>query len=269
MLAESSAACVAALCLALACTGCTSPYKTLVRRDSAAGLYERAEVAYRLDASRLSLPLTLAHVEGQLVSYDYAPSNPAPGQSTATLKLIYPHPSGRTELALARVEIESTVPAGENAPSGGAVGETWELDITRGELDRIVSRLNHAGYFDRNARRGEGVRIVSTLDGESVEKEWEQSAELDQLMVRVRGQGQLVGLERPAGFRPHGAPPASVVAWRDLAARRLAATGAPQQPQEGELGRSLTSAVHHGLADPALAGPAQISRLPQVEPQRR
>ncbi|MBX3415250.1 MAG: hypothetical protein KF708_21375 [Pirellulales bacterium] len=269
--------------LVLACLGCSSPFQSIVRRDSAAGLYERASLEYRLDASRLNLPLAITHVEGQLVSYDRTASNPEPGESTGTLKLVYPHPSGRTDLALARVTIESKLPAPTQAPAtadraaaarlaaGGApIKETWELDISRAELDRIVSKLNTTGYFEKKTKRGAGVRVATTLDGREVAKDWDQSAELDQLMVRVRSQGQLVAMDRPAGYRPQGAPPASVVAWRELSARRLAAEAEPTPGDGRPLGSSLATAVQHGLQEPPIYAPqTQISQAPQVAPPRQ
>lgn len=269
--------------LLLACAGCSSPFQTAVRRDSAAGLYETGSLEYRLDASRLNLPLTITHVEGQLVSYDHTASNPEPGDSTGTLKLVYPHPSGRKDLALARVTIVSKLPAPTQAPAtadraaaellsaGGApVQETWELDISRAEMDRIVAQLNASGYFEKKSKRAPGVNVAARLDGREIEKDWDQSPELDQLMVRVRRQGQLVGMERPAGYRPSGVPPASVVAWRELSARRIAANAEPSRGNERSLGSSLSSAVHHGFEDPSIYAPqTQISHLPQVAPPRQ
>ena len=267
--------------LVLACAGCSTPFQGLVRRDSAAGLYETASLEYRLDASRLNLPLTMTHVEGQLVSYDHTASNPQPGESTGTLKLVYPHPSGRKDLALARVTIQSKLPTPTEAPAtadraaaerlamGGApIEEVWELDISRAELDRVVANLNSTGYFEKKTKRGPGVKVAAMLDGREVDKDWDQSPELDQLMVRVRSQGQLVGMDRPAGYRPDGTPPSSVVAWRELSARKVAATAAGATPSsERPLGSSLASAVNHGLEDPSrLAPQTQITRLPQVAP---
>lgn len=266
--------------LVLACAGCSSPFQSVVRRDSAAGLYETASLEYRLDASRLNLPLTMTHVEGQLVSYDHTPSNPEPGESTGTLKLVYPHPSGRKDLALARVTIQSKLPsstladrsAAERLTAGGQpIQEVWELDISRAELDRVVATLNSSGYFEKKSKRGPGVNVAATLDGRAVDKDWDQSPELDQLMVRVRSQGQLVGMDRPAGYRPSGTPPSSVVAWRELSARKVAAGSSDAAPtDERPLGSSLASAVNHGLEDPSRFAPqTQITRLPQVAPPRQ
>jgi len=269
--------------LVLACVGCSSPFQSVVRRDSAAGLYETASLEYRLDASRLNLPLTITHVEGQLVSYDHTTSNPEPGESTGSLRLIYPHPTGRAGLALARVEIESKLPPPTVAPAtadraaaallsagGQPIHETWELDISRAELDRIVARLNASGYFEKKSKRAPGVTVTAKLDGRKVEKDWEQSPELDLLMVRVRREGQLVGLDRPAGYRPKGTPPDSVVAWRELSARHLAASQQAPRSADPALGASLASAVNHGLADPSTLTPAtQVTRLPAVTPPRQ
>ncbi|HEY5311707.1 MAG TPA: hypothetical protein VIK18_04285, partial [Pirellulales bacterium] len=40
------------------------------RVDTAGGMYDKAAISYKLDASRLGEPMALARIEGQLVRYD-------------------------------------------------------------------------------------------------------------------------------------------------------------------------------------------------------
>ena len=44
--------------------------------DSQAGIYDKAQIRYELDAGKLNVPLSVAHIEGQLVSYEQMPTLP-------------------------------------------------------------------------------------------------------------------------------------------------------------------------------------------------
>lgn len=270
--------------------GCAGPGQGIMRRDSVAGLYDRATVEYELDASRLSLPLAVTHVEGNFVSYEHVPSHPVPGQTRGKLIIDYPHPAGHTDLALARVEIVSRLPDGEPiapTPEGwsgvvsrvssaaretiaGAtsddrvIRESWELAIRKTELDAIVAELNRSGYFDSKARREPGVKVAATLDGSKLRKDWQQTPELDALMLRVRNHGQLIAYQRPPGFKGEKQPPATLAAYREMKARRgFAEAASLDQPHLS------WNAGRHGLAAPGAALPPTITRLPDVQSGRR
>src|SRR5271168_1909979 len=80
--------------------------------DSMAGLYDRASIVYRLDASQLCEPLAVARIEGQLVAYQELPTAPVANSAVGTLTIKYPHPAGVPNCALAEVVIETRKPDG-------------------------------------------------------------------------------------------------------------------------------------------------------------
>lgn len=274
-------------------SGCAGPRGSQVRRDAAAALYDRATLQYELDASELNLPLALTQVEGQLVSYESIPSHPIPGTTRGKLTVSYPHPNGQPGLALARVDITSDI-AGDTAsvappPSGlgqavrklgrsardtitgddsGAIAESWELTISKAELDAVVIGLNKSGYFNDLEPGGTGATISAKLDGGRLEQRWEPVPELDALMRRVRNDGQLVAYRRPPAFRPDPKFGSSVAAFRDLRERELF-RGTPIEQAIVSAPVPSWTAGQHGLADPTPAAPSSVARLPHVEPTSR
>ena len=49
--------------------------------DSMAGLYDKAQVVYKLDASQLCEPMAMARIEGQLVAYEERSTAPVPNSA--------------------------------------------------------------------------------------------------------------------------------------------------------------------------------------------
>ena len=266
-------------------SGCANPRAGLIRRDSAAGLYDRAIVQYELDASQLNLPLALTQVEGQLVSYNQVPSHPVPGATRGQLTITYPHPNGNPSQAFARVDIASEIAQsnslvppppgnwtstlrriGRSVMTGGGhpITESWELTISKPDLDQVMGELNKAGYFEGVDPASTGATISARLDGKSVRRTWEQVAELDALMQRVRNEGQLVAYQRPAAFRTDPTAGSSVTAYRDLRQRELLRDLATERalvsaPLPG------WSAGRHGLADPTPPAQSNVARLPSID----
>lgn len=176
-------------------TGCSRWKQKPMALDSVACMYDRAAIVYQVDASRLGLPLTVSKVEAQHVSYQESPSAPQPGNSTGTLIVKYPHPQARPETALAEVVIDSR-PKGVTRTTD-AIREVWTMDIPKNDLDRIVGRLRDTRYFQNEGRGEEGVRLTTSLDKVTMDKEWQQVPELNLLMQHVRSHGQLVAYNRP------------------------------------------------------------------------
>ncbi|HEX4149572.1 MAG TPA: hypothetical protein VHY20_11320 [Pirellulales bacterium] len=218
------------------------------RIDMTAGLYERATLDYKLDASRLCEPIALARVEGQLVSYDQQPTAPEAGTAVATLKVIYPHPDGLPGFAQAEVKIESRLSkamlkaaAKEPALSGPkwkVAGlkedeidyELWRLDLPKVELDRAIGTLTESGFFSVAPATDTGVEVEARLDNVHRRKQWRQVSGLDGLMLRVRKSGQLVSYRRAPSVAGRPAY-TSVEAYRALVAGdKPPAGGAPAGP---------------------------------------
>lgn len=216
------------MALWMAClSGCASWPQAKPPLDASAGLFDSATLVYRLDASRLGVPLAVARVEGQRVAYEELASGPRPGESTGTLQLTYPHPSGRANLAQAKVIIESGAAATDDATPWflnralaqpqSVAREVWVLDITRNELGALVQTLQNVGFFQEGAFKG-GVEITAQLNLTKIKKDWQPVPQLDELMRRVRSQGQLVSYSRGQADRPLPAVPTGVeVAERNAA----------------------------------------------------
>lgn len=220
--------CAVAL-VAASASGCIQ-FGGSVPRDASAGLFEEAAISYRVDAGKEGLAMAAARIEGQLVSYDQVPSTPRSDHSVGRLTLQYPHPRGVDGMALARVEINSkwhTTPDGEvqtvdqsalstrlttalaegkwpGKTTAGELHESWELDIPKAQLDRIVADLNGAGYFGKQRKSKSGIELAARIDGGQVTKAWEQVPELDLLMRRVRSEGQLIAYHRTPGVKKPG-----------------------------------------------------------------
>lgn len=233
------------LCVLLGFVGCkASGYKgPAIPYDSAAALYEQAQLTYVVDASKLQVPISVAQIEGQHVSYQQVPSAIQQGRTLGRVEIEYPHPRGKSGYALARVTIESKFASEGEKPSVASrvpvvgqwidpptqVEEVWELDIPRSDLDRVVAQLNQVRYFDRDTKAPGPVSIEAKLDGRALNKSWERVPELDELMVAVRGHGHLVAYQRtPTTSMLAGPPPSSIAAYRAYAAEDARYAQRPQ-----------------------------------------
>jgi hypothetical protein len=198
----------------LGSSGCAKWKKQPMALDSVACMYDRAQITYRVDASRLRLPLAVSKVEAQHVSYQESPSSPEPGNSIGTLIVRYPHPLGKPDAALAEVVIDSH-PKGVTRPTD-IIHEVWTLDIAKNDLDQIVGRLRDTRYFREPAKGETGVHLTASLDKITMDKAWDQVPELNLLMQQVRSRGQLVAYNRPTVGLASTEPPPSknrLVRW--------------------------------------------------------
>ncbi len=206
--------------------------------DSMAGLYDRASIVYRLDASQLCEPLAVARIEGQLVAYQELPSAPVPNSAVGTLTIKYPHPDGVPGCALAEVVIETRQPDGPDAdiqsgkkPSKWAVlmskfedkkkkdraFEHWTFDLPKVELDQAIGKLNETGYFTVAKVTQAGVDVEAKVDKQELHKVWRQVPELDAIMLHVRKSGQLVNYRRDPALAMRTKPVVSSVdAYRQI-----------------------------------------------------
>lgn len=258
----------------MALCGCASWQRAPL--DATAGLYDEATLRYEIDAAKLGTPMVAARVEAQQVSYDAIPTTPVAGQCTGVLVVEYPCAEAAPGMARATVEVhaaEARIVAGENmaaalwrrvrrrAGGGGQTHEKWVLDIPRSQLDAVVERLNQGGFFGEQAEVPGGVELAVTLSGAKTKKTWTQLPELDALVTRVRGQGQLVEYERPAG----------AARWGSL--DRLLAARAAEERRTGSLwptgtAPQIAARVPGGAfpmpSSPAMSAPAMVAARPQV-----
>lgn len=216
--------------------------------DASTGFYQSASIEYRLDAGKLQQPLDVAHVEGQRIWFEKLASSPLEGESTGTLSIIYPHPQGKAEQAQVKFVLESRSGAEpKNSPwlpvhvgvsvrksdspqsivtSQSQLLESWVLDIPSSESDAYFKLLGAQSFYDTERPESGAAEIAVNINGKRIEKPWDQIPELNLLVQRVRRQGQLVALVRPANA-PR--PITSVDAYQQVAVR----TGSP--PPSGDL----------------------------------
>jgi hypothetical protein len=218
-------------------------------RDAKAGFYETARLEYRLDAGKLGQPLDVVRVDGRRVAYEQIASSPLAEQSIGTLVIQYPHPAGRADMARVTFSLDSgRREAGEATglnpfKSAGPppaitsrheeIHEVWALDVPRAESDRYFQLLSTANFYNADPIESGPAELAATINGREVRKTWEQVSELNQLVQRVRREGQLVGYLRPqalAGTAP--SPIASTQVYREMLARSggPAASGVSSPP---------------------------------------
>lgn len=288
------------LCVASGCIAINRP--PAVPMDSAASLFEKAQITYKVDAGRQQAPVSVARIEGQLVSYQQMPSGPLAGDTQGTLEIEYPHPRQRDGYALAKVTIRTKFPAGpagaeqsfsekmvdgvrqtpvigKMVPGTSVVEEIWEYDVPRGQFDRAVSKMNTQRYFERHTKSEGQVEINARLDGNKVNKSWNRVDDLDQIMLDARAHGRLVSYKRSGSAdQATYPPPESVAAYRAYAAQDAAhgapstgfLAGGPALP--GVTANPQATSSHSGLDPRNIASklwpkqrePVKVTRLPVV-----
>jgi hypothetical protein len=221
---------------------------------------DATEIVYRLDASQLHVPVAVARVEGQLVSYNEVPGSVLPDRTVGTLKIVCPCADAPVGYARAEVQViadplpnlkrveqvssRSSWLARFGRPTdttSEAVRETWALDLPKQELDQLLGRLATPGSVTI-AKKGEaaGGNISTLFNARRSAGSCHPIPELDALMRRVRNEGQLVAYTNPLSAQvARNSTPASVVAYRDLHRQEeavgpgLSSGAAPQLAQSG------------------------------------
>ena len=230
----------AALGVLLPCllAGCSWMPARKVPLDAATGFYQSASLTYRLDAGKLQQPLDVARVEGQSVRYEQVASSPLPDQSLGTLSVTYPHPSRRAGFAQATFTLDSSRakpqtsqswnpftkksprPQSAVATSQMEIHETWTLDILSAESDQLFKLVCSENFFNTEHPDAVGAQLTVNINGRKVHKNWDQVAELNALVQRIRREGQLLSYVRPPA--PFGAPNGQITntkAYSDLLAQ--------------------------------------------------
>lgn len=244
--------------------------------DVASGLYNDAALTYRLDAGKLGQPLDVVRVEGQRISYEQVASSPLPDESTGTLSIEYPHPSGNADIALARFVLDSarkeskTPTTGWNpfsssdtpvaaaptmvAGSQREIHETWELDLTHQELDEIFKLITNVGYYQ--LERPGPARLTVKLDGVRQSKDWEQIPALNLLIQRIRSQGRLMAYARSTSA---GGVSTSTISSTESYRRLLADMGLPAADAPSMASAFALAPANHGVITPGPVAPANLA----------
>jgi hypothetical protein len=242
--------------------------------DAEAGLYKSAVIKYRVDAGQQSLPVSIARVEGQRVSYDQVASRPETGSALGILSIHYPHPAGRGDMAEVRLAIESQQaprmvwwkPATYRIPFGfgkdmSPIAEEWALDISKADLDVMLNELRREGFFSQNQPSVRAASLSVEYNGYRVRKNWSQVSALEGCMQRVRREGQLLVLHRPATPASAVSMTSSVDAYRALVAQG----GGGDLPGQGQLASSgllMPAPLPGNIPAQPLQDGEQIARLP-------
>lgn len=247
--------------------------------DASAGFYESASIVYRLDAGKMEQPLDVARVEGQKILFEQVASSPLADQSIGTLTVTYPHPGGRAGLAQAKFAIDSlpgktpktTATGGWNplsrkppnppAPKGlvttqPEIHEMWVLDIPAAESDQYFKLLAAQSFYNTERPGTGAAQLTVTINGNQVQKPWEQVPQLGALAQRVRRDGRLVAYSRPAAQAgvAEGAI-ASLEVYRNL----LAQTASPEATAA-----TTASLAANPFSMPPLANPPFSPQAPAM-----
>ncbi|MCH8922565.1 MAG: hypothetical protein IIA67_05395 [Planctomycetes bacterium] len=192
-------------------------------------------------------------------------STPSEGD-LQTLSIIYPHPQKGRGYALAELLVirsrqnggpddhaanySSWDPRGwadrfgdaarrtmPGVALGKGIKEAKAIDLPKGELDGIFSRLERTGFFTNDSAASLHastagafrVDLTAVINGARFEKPWSRVDALDELLRRVRSKGRLITYRRSAADSHHPSPSSAQPPeqlYRQLAQRR-ANRGAP------------------------------------------
>jgi len=227
-------------CLLSGCSSVSIPVPwRKVPLDASTGFYQSASLTYHLDAGKLQQPLHVARIAEQKVSYEQLASSPLPEQSVGTLTLTYPHPGGRTGFAQAKFSLDSARPESKKKSSSwnpwskkpatpaptalsgnqAEVHELWTLDLPAAESDGYFKVLSSHSFYNTERGTQGGVRLSVNINGSQISKQWDQIPELNQLIQRIRSQGQLVEYRRPAALQGAQEAISSTVVYAQLIAQ--------------------------------------------------
>lgn len=239
------------------------------------------DITYRLDAGRLNVPVAVARIEGQAVSYDEVPGSLWPERTMGTLRIVYPHPEAPPGYARTEVRIDAEplpdlshladtdqqqrkwyarIPK-RRPMQTEAAHETWVIDLPKAELDELIGELSVPGRVTvLDSKSTEGAKLETAIRGHKFRGACRPIAELDAVMRRVRSEGRLVSYSRPITLQAARAQERSAItAYRAL--RDSQHHGAVNPYAEGEAGRlALTS----GLAAPKSDLATRVVLLPPV-----
>lgn len=272
-----------AMCLLMGCSSVKSTRRLPWQKmplDASTGFYQSATLEYRVDAGKLQQPLDAARVQGQHLWYEQVASSPLPDESTGTLTITYPHPSGRSDVAQVKFVLESR-PAEQSSTkslnplariwpgddqnkatristSQPELHETWVMDITSAESDGYFKVLGAQSFYDTQRPEVGPTQVAMTINGKRIEKNWDSIPQLNLLVQRVRREGQLAAYARPGvlvGRQPQAIT--SVRAYGDV----MAQVGGPVAASPADLALHPFSMA----PPPAAVAPApapQMARTP-------
>jgi hypothetical protein len=210
-----------AVFLPLTLTGCAIRTGNLPETAPSVESLESVAVRYRTDSDRLNLRALRLSNGAELASFSV--NSPLTGVTISTLELRYPHPTGRTDVAEARLLIQHLVDdsgiasqlsrlAGQSRDPAEAASqpiEVWTADIPKWQLDGVVAKLEKARFFERAKVLGAKSHLTVRRNGTAFGKEYRAVDELDALILFVHQQGHPSGPAARTTQAPLNAPPSS------------------------------------------------------------
>jgi hypothetical protein len=212
---------IAAFCLATACSaaGCAHwPFYMGPDLRQAPQQAAEVDITYRLDASRLNIPVAVARIEGQLVSYDDVAGSVSPDRTVGSLRIIYPSADAPTGYARIEVQVDAAplpkMPQLDDPAKGSASWyerlssprelpaaashETWAMNLPKAELDRLLGLLSTPGSVMAGKQaQTAGAMLTTHFNGHHYRGACRPVPQLDALMRKVRDQGRLVAYTHP------------------------------------------------------------------------
>lgn len=211
----------------LAAVGCTTwrPNQTPVERLAR----EKSDLSNSIRIQYDSPPGRLAAL-GAPSADTFDPNMAAlAATDTCRLSVIYPHPQGVPDMAMATVALlpEDFDDDGESVwdrfsgdepsvPVPGAPLAAWTLDVPAWQVNTVVTKLREENFFRRARPLGAEVYLAVKIDDVGFGKDYKPVTELDSLITRIQRTGRPMNesaarLSRPyqpaAGVASAGATP--------------------------------------------------------------
>lgn len=202
----------------LAAGGCSTVKQREPASQPVAGASNTVRLVYRTESGRLNALAVAAQPPIQYVGYSPPRANPVPDFTLATLEIKHPHPAGGEDWALVTVVFESSgdraaaadlssvwnkiagLPsdAQPDGVNGKRFREVWTTDIPRWQLEGVIAKLRQENFYKRVKVFDAHALVATEIAGDRFAKDFKEIPELDTLILRIRGQGQLVGRTGPA-----------------------------------------------------------------------
>jgi hypothetical protein len=184
--------------------GCAMPHRVAVS-NTGAPQYKQIDISYRIPGSHRALVRDSSDVV-KVSSADEAEP------TVATLKIEYPHPDNKPELARATLRIAGKSSATDSPSLVNRVrssiswlpgneppakvrttdDEVWIFDFPREQLDLMLFDLAQTGFFEDQTRH-EGLAWLSiAIDRGRMAKTWTTEARLDDIVNRVQREGRRI-----------------------------------------------------------------------------
>lgn len=170
-------------------------------------------ITYTTASDRLNVA-SASTAATQFAGYGPTSAGILPNVTQSRLQIHYPHPSGRTELALAVLTVYHTADStnwtdnffasftrGDSAPQPQTpqVAGGWMLDIPAWQVEAIQQKLRKENFFRRSRVLTAEAQLSVAEDGETFAKPYRAVPELDAILIRTVCEGMPVQAPSASG----------------------------------------------------------------------